>query len=147
MYVDPIGSLFQIVHANHLFSVSVTHAGPGSVISLTWITSITCHICFLPICIWHVLLAPVIYVIDQNLFSTKKYVCAKSLQLCSTLCNPMDSSLPGPSDNEILQAKILEWLPCPSPGCLPDLMIQPMSLRSPALVGRFFTTSTTWTAH
>ena len=25
------------------------------------------------------------------------YVCAKSLQLCTTLCDPMDCSLPGPS--------------------------------------------------
>ena len=36
---------------------------------------------------------------------------------------------------------------CPSPGDLPDPGIQPMSLWSPALPGRFFTTSTTWEAH
>ena len=34
-------------------------------------------------------------------------------------------------------------LPCPPPGDLPDLKIEPMSLTSPALVGRFFTTGTT----
>ena len=35
-------------------------------------------------------------------------------------------------------------LPCPPPGDLPDSGIGPMSLKSPALAGRFFTTSTTW---
>ena len=35
-------------------------------------------------------------------------------------------------------------LPCPPPGDLPDPGIEPMSLKSPALAGRFFTTSTTW---
>ena len=37
-------------------------------------------------------------------------VCAKSLQLCPTFCNPMDYSLPGSSVHEILQARILEWV-------------------------------------
>ena len=36
-------------------------------------------------------------------------VCAKSLQLCPTLCDPMDCSLPGSSPG-ILQARILEWI-------------------------------------
>ena len=35
---------------------------------------------------------------------------AKSLQLCLTLCNPMDYSLPGSSVHETLQARILEWV-------------------------------------
>ena len=35
-------------------------------------------------------------------------------------------------------------LPCPSPGDLPDPGIEPVSLMSPALAGRFFTTSATW---
>ena len=34
---------------------------------------------------------------------------AKLLQLCPTLCDPMDSSLPGSSVHGILQAAILEW--------------------------------------
>ena len=37
-------------------------------------------------------------------------------------------------------------LPCPPPGDLPDPGIKPASLRSPALAGRFFTTSTKWEA-
>ena len=35
-------------------------------------------------------------------------------------------------------------LPLPSPGDLPDPGIEPSSLMSPALAGRFFTISTTW---
>ena len=33
---------------------------------------------------------------------------AKSLQLCPTLCDPMDCSLPGSSVHGIFQARVLE---------------------------------------
>ena len=67
-------------------------------------------------------------------------------QSCPTLCDPMDYSPPGSSVRGILQARILEWLPCPSPGDLPNPGIKPASLMSPALVGEFFTTNSTWEA-
>ena len=51
-------------------------------------------------------------------------------QVCPTLCDPMNCSPPGSSVHGILQAGILEWLPCPPPGDLPDSGIKP---RSPAL--------------
>jgi len=35
---------------------------------------------------------------------------AKSLQSCRTLCDPIDSSLPGSSVPGILQARVLEWV-------------------------------------
>ena len=35
---------------------------------------------------------------------------AKSLQLCLTLCDPRDGSLPGSSVSGILQARTLEWV-------------------------------------
>ena len=35
---------------------------------------------------------------------------AKSLQLCLTLCHPIDSSPPGSPVPGILQARILEWV-------------------------------------
>ena len=40
--------------------------------------------------------------------------CAKSVQSCLTLCNPMDCSLPCSSVHWILQARILEWVAMPS---------------------------------
>ena len=38
----------------------------------------------------------------------------QSLQLCLTLCHPVDYSPPGASVHEILQARILEWPAMPS---------------------------------
>ena len=40
---------------------------------------------------------------------------AKLLQLCQTLCDPIDGSPPGSTVPGILQARTLEWLPFPSP--------------------------------
>ena len=93
-------------------------------------------------------------------------------QLCLTLSNPMDGGPPGSSSHGISQARVLEckllqscptlcytmdYSPWDSPGkntgvdcralLLPDTGIEPMSLTSPALTVRFFTTSTTWEAH
>jgi len=55
----------------------------------------------------------------------------------------MDCSPPGSSVNGIIQARILEWVLFPTSGDLPNPGIE---LTSPALTGRFFTTSTTWEA-
>ena len=55
----------------------------------------------------------------QNAFTTQKKcvngkmraaAAAKSLQLCPTLCDPRDGSLPGSSVPGILQARTLEWV-------------------------------------
>ena len=71
---------------------------------------------------------------------------AKLLQLCQTLCNCMDCSLPGSSVHRILQARILEWIAMPLArgSSLPreDLA----SLMSSTLAGGFFITSTIWEA-
>ena len=71
-------------------------------------------------------------------------MCAKLLQSCPTLCDPMDGRPPGSSVHGLLQAKYWSGLPCPPPGDLPELRIKCMSLKPPALAGGFFTTSTTW---
>ena len=39
-----------------------------------------------------------------------RMACCSFVQLCSTLCSPMDYSLPGFSVHGILQARILEWV-------------------------------------
>ena len=49
-----------------------------------------------------------------------------------------------PSVHQILQARKVEWVACPSPGDLPDPGVEPLSLVSPELAGEFFTTSATW---
>ena len=71
-------------------------------------------------------------------------VCAKSLQLCPTLCDPLDCSPQDSSVHGILQARILELVALPSSGNLQDSGIKPMSLMSPALAGKFFAIRTTW---
>ena len=58
---------------------------------------------------------------------------AKSGQLCLTLCDPMDCSLPGSSVHGILQARILERVAFPPPGDLPHPGIEPASPVPPAL--------------
>ena len=44
-----------------------------------------------------------------SLFALSAAAAAKSLQSCLTLCNPIDSSLPGSLIPGILQARTLEW--------------------------------------
>ena len=56
-------------------------------------------------------------------------------QLYLSLCNPMDCSPPDSSVHEILQARLLQWVACPSLGDLPDPGIKPRFCN----VGRFFT--------
>ena len=56
----------------------------------------------------------------------------KVTQLCPTLCDPMNYTVHG-----TLQARILEWIPFPSPGDLPNPGIEP---RSSALQVDSFTT-------
>ena len=60
-------------------------------------------------------------------------------QSCPTLCDPMDCNPPGSSVHRISQARILDGLPFPPPGDLPNPRIQPKSLTTPPLAGRFFT--------
>ena len=71
------------------------------------------------------------------------HVCAQS---CLTLCGSMDYSPPDSSVHGILQTRIVEHVSFPFPGDLPDPEMEPESLVSPALVGRFFTVSDNWEA-
>ena len=70
---------------------------------------------------------------------------AKLLQSCLTLCDPMDHSPPDLSMGFSRQ-KYWSGLPFSPPEDLPNPGIRPASLKSPALAGRFFTTSATWEA-
>ena len=58
--------------------------------------------------------------IKRHLFLGRKAMinlaaAAKSLQLCPTLCNPMDCSLPGSSIHGIFQEEYWSRVPLPSP--------------------------------
>ena len=71
----------------------------------------------------------------------------KVAQSCPTLCNSMDCSPPGSSVHQDSPGKNI-GVDCHDlfQGGLPNPGIEPRSLRSPALAGEFFTTSTTWEA-
>ena len=49
------------------------------------------------------------------------------IQLCLTLCNSTDCSLPGSSVHGAIQARILDEWPFPPPGNLPNPGIEPGS--------------------
>ena len=76
-------------------------------------------------------------------------VCAKSLQSYLTLCNPMDYSpdLQASLPMGFSRQEYWSGLSCPPPGDLPNPGIEPSSLASPALAGRFFIISATWEIH
>jgi len=76
------------------------------------------------------------YMLKEKVLS----VHVKSHQLCLT-CYSMDGSSPSASVHGILQARIPEWVPISF-----FKGIEPASLKSYALPGVFFTTSTTWEA-
>jgi len=53
--------------------------------------------------------------LDYTKDNVKEYIyvaaaAAKSLQLCPTLCNPIDGNPPGSPVPGILQARTLEWV-------------------------------------
>ena len=74
-------------------------------------------------------------------------MCAKSLQSCPILCDPIDTvPLQAPLSMGFSRQEYWSGLPGPPSGDLPDSGIELTSLRSPALEGGFFTTSATWEA-
>ena len=66
------------------------------------------------------------------------------LQLCLTLCDPMDCCCQAPLSMGFSRQEYWSGLPCPPPEDLPDPGIELESLTSPALAGGFFTTSITF---
>ena len=68
------------------------------------------------------------------------------IQLYPTLCGPKYCNLLDSSVHGIFQARIVEWLSFPTPGDLPNPVIEPESLTSPALARGIFTTLTIWEA-
>ena len=72
------------------------------------------------------------------------HTCARSLQLCPTLCDPMNLVCQAPLLTGFSRHEYWSGLPCPPPGDLPHPGIEPAFLIPFALAGGFFTTSTTW---
>ena len=49
-------------------------------------------------------------ILNEGFFKFHAAATAKSLQSCSTLCDPIEGSPPGSAVPGILQARILEWV-------------------------------------
>jgi len=65
------------------------------------------------------------------------------VRLCKT---PRTVACQAPLSMGFSRQEYWSGLPCPPPGDHPDPDIEPKSLTSPALAGRFYTTSTIWEA-
>ena len=70
--------------------------------------------------------------------------CFSHVRLCATIWTAAHQA---PLSMGFSRQEYWSGLSCPSPRDLADPGIKPVSLTSPALAGRFFTTSATWEAH
>ena len=83
----------------------------------------------------------------QNLLAKDFGKCSSEIQAMSdTFATPWTVVHQGPLSMGFSRQEYWSGLLCPPPGDLSDPGIEPTSLLSPALAGRFFTTSTTWEA-
>ena len=87
-----------------------------------------------------------ILVMFMRSFRVCASVLCKSLQSCPTPCGPTTVVHQTPLSLESSRKEYCSGLPCRPPGDLPNPGIEPTSLTSLALAGRFFTTSPTWAA-
>ena len=73
-------------------------------------------------------------------------VCVQMLGRVWLLVTPWTVAHQAPFSLEFSRQEYRSWLPFPPLGDLPDPGIEPMSLKSPALAGSFYTTRATWEA-
>ena len=73
-------------------------------------------------------------------------VCVQSLSCVQLFVTPWTAACQAPLPMRFSRKDYWSGLPCPPPEDLPNPGIEPASLMSPALAGRFFTTSATWEA-
>ena len=76
-----------------------------------------------------------------NHAAVREAICSMCAQSCQTLCDPMDCSPPDSSLQRILEERILKWVAIFFSKDLSHPGIEPVYLLSPALAGRFFSTS------
>ena len=68
------------------------------------------------------------------------HLCVLSCGCVQLFANPWTVAHQAPLSMEFSRQEYWRGLPCPPPGGLPNPGIEPTSLESPALAGRFFTT-------
>ena len=75
------------------------------------------------------------------------HACSVTSVMSNSLWPLWTKALHAPLSMGFSRQEYWSGLPCPPPGDLPDLGIEPESLMSSALGGGFFITSTTWEVH
>ena len=80
-------------------------------------------------------------------FSRDRMCVCSVAQPCPDSVTPRTVACQTPLPMEFSRQEDSSGLPFPSPGDLPDPRIEPESLTTSTLAGRFFTTSTTWEAY
>ena len=78
---------------------------------------------------------------------TDSIICIQKYKIFSGHAFHISAALQAPLSMGFSRQEYWTGLPCPPPGDLPNTGIKPRSLTSPALAGRFFTTSATGEAH
>ena len=73
------------------------------------------------------------------LYRRRRVCVCTCAQACPTLATPSTIACQAPLSMEFSREENWSGLPCPPPGDLPDPGIEPASLGSPALAGRYFT--------
>ena len=87
----------------HLFLSSSHPLGIGFILHLILNINQSTSICLKICAFWSIL-------INISLFLLSSAAATKSLQLCPTLCDPIDGSPPGSAVPRVLQARILKWV-------------------------------------
>ena len=82
--------------------------------------------------------------VGLDLSKEEGVVCAQSLSCVQLPATPWTVARQAPLSVEFFRLEYWSGLPFPSPGSLPDPVIKPASLTSPALAGRFFNASAIW---
>ena len=82
-------------------------------------------------------------IVNDILQSWTPWLTDLSLQSCLTLCDAKTVACQTPLYMGFSRQEHWSELPCPPPGNFPNPGLEPASLMSPALVGKFLTTSTT----
>ena len=81
-----------------------------------------------------------------GIYPKEMKICGLVAKPCPTLVTPWTAACQAPLSMGFSRQEYCGGLPCPPPRELPHPGIKPASPVSPALAGKFFTTSTTWEA-
>ena len=108
-------NIWVLWHSKDNIKLTITDINDGGIIVLArtaknlW-TNFTCEIISDSYCLYFTISSSLDYFVHFLILNILSAAAAKLLQLCPTLCDPIDGSPLGFSVPGILQARILEWV-------------------------------------